>query len=288
MRNVLAQYNFNTDKSLLDKELADIVKNAEANLTKENLIKCLGFIDLTSLHTSDTEQFIKEFTEKVNSFKSLYPNYPLPASICVYPNFAKTVKASLQEKGVGITTVAACFPSAQSFLDVKKLEIRHAIKDGATEIDIVLPHSLFLSGNFGEIARELGAIRKITAGRTFKIILESGALSVEQIATASFLALESGADFIKTSTGKQEPAATPQAALVMCKCLRSYYEVTGHKRGFKPAGGISKAADAILYYSIVKSVLGEGWLTPKTFRIGASSLANNLLTAIEGNTVKYF
>lgn len=288
MKEILEKYNLKIDNSLLQKELADITKASEVEVTKENLIACLGFIDLTSLHTSDTEEFIKNFTEKVNGFKAKYPKYPLPASICVYPNFAKTVKGALKAEGVGITTVSACFPSAQSFLDVKELEVKHALEGGATEIDIVLSQSNFLGGKPEKAQNEIVAIRKITLGKTLKVILESGALDNEQVAAASLLALEAGADFIKTSTGKQEPAATPMAALIMCQCLKAYNAVTGCVRGFKPAGGISKASDAILYYSIVKSVLGKEWLTPKTFRIGASSLANNLLSVIEGSTVKYF
>lgn len=289
MANIYEKYGFNPDKELIEKELESIKAEVPSNMTKENTTKCLGFIDLTSLHTSDTEEFIENFTEKVNGFKALYPELPLSASICVYPNFAKVVKRTLKEKNVGITTVAGCFPSSQSFLDVKALEVRHAVEDGATEIDIVLPHSTFVAGDYQATANEISILRKEAAKQTLKVILESGLLGgVEAIANASFLSLENGADFIKTSTGKEKPAATPIAAIVMCKCLKAYYEKTGLKKGFKPAGGISTTEDAILYLSIVRHILGEEWLTPELFRIGASSLANNLLTTLAGNTVKYF
>ncbi|MBQ1882601.1 MAG: deoxyribose-phosphate aldolase, partial [Bacteroidales bacterium] len=270
---------------------------AKANFNAENLKIALGAIDLTSLHTSDTPEFISKFTDKVNKFKAQYPQYPLPASICVYPNFAKTVKGTLKEEGVGITTVSACFPSSQSFLDVKELETRHAIEGGATEIDIVLPHNSFVAGNYEQTRNEISSLRKVTEGKTLKVILESGALQtgyptlqegVEAIAEASLLALEEGADFIKTSTGKQEPSATPIAALVMCKCLKAFMEKTGERRGFKPAGGVSSSEDAILYLTIVEHTMGREQLSPKYFRIGASSLANKVLTSLEGAPVKFY
>lgn len=304
MNDLLKKYGFDPSREAVENELKSILNGtgpgtgAAANATKENIKKCLASIDLTSLHTSDTHPFITAFTEKVNTFKRDYPQYPLPASICVYPNFAGTVKAALKTEGVGITTVAACFPSSQSFLDVKALECTHAIEDGATEIDIVLPHSTFMAGEYDKVREEISHLRKVTEGKHLKVILESGALQTEGekaglnpaelIATASFIALECGADFIKTSTGKQNPAATPFAAIVMCKCLKYFYQITGQKRGFKPAGGISTTEDAIVYLTIVKAILGDAWLTPELFRIGASSLANNLLTTLEGSTVKYF
>ena len=304
MNELLKKYGFDPSKEAIENELKEILNGTgpgtgvAANATKDNITKCLASIDLTSLHTSDTHPFITAFTEKVNTFKKDYPQYPLPASICVFPNFAKTVKAALKAEGVGITTVAACFPSSQSFLDVKYLECQHAIEDGATEVDIVLPHSYFMAGEYDKVRDEFIHLRKVTEGKHLKVILESGALQtegekaglnpVELIATASFIALECGADFIKTSTGKQNPAATPLAAIVMCKCLKYFYQITGQKRGFKPAGGISTTEDALVYLTIVKSVLGPGWLNPLLFRIGASSLANNLLTTLECRTVKYF
>lgn len=304
MENILTKYGFNPNRVEIENELKEILnggpigKGVASNVTTENILTCLSCIDLTSLHTSDTHKFIADFTNKVNTFKSDYPHYPLPASICVFPNFAKTVKENIKAEGVGITTVAACFPSSQSFLDVKVLECKHAIEDGATEIDIVLPHSTFMAGEYDKVAEEISTIRKVTEGKHLKVILESGALETEGekmglncaelIAKASFISLECGADFIKTSTGKQNPAATLFSAFVMCKCLKYFYQITGEKRGFKPAGGISTTEDAIAYFTIVKEVLGQQWLSPSLFRIGASSLANNLLTSLEGESVKYF
>lgn len=291
------KYSLTINAEELEKELAQIKEQAKANFNAENLKIALGAIDLTSLHTSDTPEFISKFTDKVNKFKAQYPQYPLPASICVYPNFAKTVKDNLKEEGVGITTVSACFPSSQSFLDVKELETRHAIEGGATEIDIVLPHNSFVAGNYEQTRNEISSLRRVTEGKTLKVILESGALQtgyptlqegVEAIAEASLLALEEGADFIKTSTGKQEPSATPIAALVMCKCLKAFMEKTGERRGFKPAGGVSSSEDAILYLTIVEHTMGREQLSPKYFRIGASSLANKVLTSLEGAPVKFY
>ena len=297
MKEILEKYNVQLVAEEVEKELEEIKKKAEGNINEENLKICLGAIDLTSLHTSDTPEFIAEFTKKVNGFKALYPNYPLPASICVYPNFAKVVKDNLKEAGVGITTVSACFPSSQSFLDVKVLETEHAVKDGATEIDIVLAHNSFMDGRYDECRKEIETLRKVTEGKHLKVILESGALQtygpdlqagIERIAEASLMALECGADFIKTSTGKQEPSATPIAALVMCKCLKAFMDKTGKRRGFKPAGGISTSQDAILYLTIVKETLGAEGTTPSFFRIGASSLANKILTSLKGEPVKYY
>ena len=297
MKELIWKYNLTIKAEELEAELAAIKEEAKAKFNSENLKIALGAIDLTSLHTSDTPEFIARFTDKVNKFKAAYPNYPLPASICVYPNFAATVKANLKEKGVGITTVSACFPSSQSFLDVKELETRHAIEGGATEIDIVLPHNPFVAGKLDECRKEISSLRKVTEGKTLKVILESGALQtgyptlqegLEAIAEASLLALEEGADFIKTSTGKQEPSATPIAALVMCKCLKAFMEKTGNRRGFKPAGGVSSSEDAILYLSIVEHEMGREQLAPRYFRIGASSLANKVLTSLEGKPVKFY
>ncbi len=297
MKELITKYNLSIKAEEIEKELEQIREAAKGNFNQENLKTALGAIDLTSLHTSDTPEFIEKFTDKVNRFKAAYPQYPLPASICVYPNLAKTVKATLKEEGVGITTVSACFPSSQSFLDVKELETRHAVEDGATEIDIVLPHNSFVAGNISQTRKEIALLRRVTEGKTLKVILESGALQtgyptlqegLEAIAEASLLALEEGADFIKTSTGKQEPSATPVAALVMCKCLKAYMEKTGNRRGFKPAGGVSSSEDAILYLTIVEHTMGREQLSPKYFRIGASSLANKVLTSLEGTPVKFY
>lgn len=246
-------------------------------------------MDLTTLNTTDTAEHVIAFTEKVNFFGEHFPEYPAPAAICVYPNWGSTVKAALKVMGVKVAVVAGGFPSSQTFLDVKLLECRKAIAAGADEVDIVLALNSFLSGDEKSAADEIRAIKEVVGERHLKVILETGALKdANEIGRASFLAMEAGADFIKTSTGKQTPSATPEAATVMCRCIKEFYAATGKKVGFKPAGGISLAQDALLYHDIVEDVLGEEWLQPELFRIGASRLANSLLSELENKTIKYF
>ena len=251
-------------------------------------------MDLTTLKTNDTCEGVEKLVNKVNAFKKAYPSYPLPASVCVYSNFAKVVSTTRQTPELHTTCVSACFPSSQSFLPVKLLECEMAVKDGADEIDIVLPLSKFLAGKYDAVREELRAVRKTVdeagAGRkiTLKVILETGLLTPEQIAEASFISMEEGADFIKTSTGKIEVNATPAAAYVMCECIKAFNKATGKKVGFKPAGGVSTAMEAVCYYSIVKAILGDEWLNKDLFRLGVSRLANNLLSAIEGKTIVAF
>lgn len=253
----------------------------------------LGMIDLTSLTVSDTPTKIAAMTEKVNEFSGVYPQYPRPASICVYPNLAKTIADARYGKEIHITAVGGGFPASQTFLNVKIAECVAAVKDGADEIDIVLAHNSFCDGRYDDCAKEISdikaAIVSVNPSVHLKVILETGALpGYEAIATASFLAMEAGADFIKTSTGKIGVSATPEAAYVMCECIKAYHEATGKKIGFKPAGGLSSAEDASLYYGIVDTVLGSEWLTSALLRFGASRMANNLLSALEGKEVKYF
>lgn len=259
---------------------------------KEIFREALGLIDLTSLHAQDTPSSIHSMVEKVNGFQKKYPDYPLPASICVFPNFAGTIKSSLKVPDVDITVVGGCFPASQSPLPVKILECVTAVEDGADEVDIVLALNAFLDGDKAAAKHEImeigKAVRAVRKSVILKVILETGALSPEQIRDASFLAMEAGADFIKTSTGKMQPAATPEAARIMCNCIKEFYGKTGKMVGFKPAGGISSAEDVLIYYDIVSQILGQDWLNNKWFRIGASSLANNLLSALEGASVKYF
>lgn len=259
---------------------------------KEIYAAALGLIDLTSLNGTDTYTGIASMTEKVNRFNEVFPNYPLPASICVYPNFAFTVAHTRKVDDVHVTVVGGCFPASQSPLKVKVFECVSAVQDGADEVDIVLALNSFLEGNRDAASseiREIGrAVRAVNPGVLLKVILETGALSDEQIAEASFLAMEAGADFIKTSTGKMQPAATPQAARIMCGCIKKYWEKTGRMVGFKPAGGISTPEDAVTYYNIVKDILGEKWLCKRYFRFGASRMANNLLSALEEREIKYF
>lgn len=259
---------------------------------KDIYAAALGMIDLTSLNGTDTYSKIAGMTEKVNRFHDSFPQYPLPASICVYPNFASTVARVREDAGVHVTVVGGCFPASQSPLKVKILECVSAVQDGADEVDIVLALNSFLEGN-DEIAaaeiREIGkAVRSVRNETLLKVILETGTLDADQIRRASFLAMEAGADFIKTSTGKTQPAATPEAARIMCGCIGEYFGKTGRMVGFKPAGGISTPDDAVTYYGIVSEILGEKWLDKRYFRFGASRMANNLLSALEGREIKYY
>lgn len=297
MTDFLKKYGYCPDKIAIDHGLEIIVKNADNLLSPEVLKSCLSMIDLTSLKTDDTPESIERLVGKVNAFKESFPAYPLPASICVYPNFAGIVKAARTCDDVHVTVVAACFPSSQSFLEVKLKECELAVLDGADEVDIVLSLGAFLSGDYETAGNEIRAVREVidraaaSQGRkvTLKVILETGLiLKHELIADASFLAMESGADFIKTSTGKVTVNATPAAAYVMCQCIAKYYEKTGRRVGFKPAGGISTSLDAVCYYSIVSTLLGKEWLDRSLFRFGVSRLANTVLSDIEQRTVNYY
>ena len=253
-------------------------------------------MDLTTLKTDDTPASVVKLVNKVNAFNNTYPDWPLPASVCVYSNFAKTVDEA-RKADFNITVVSACFPSSQSFLEVKLKECEMAVEQGADEVDIVLALNSFLAGDYDKAAEEIRQIRRCideVAGRQgrqvhLKVILETGLLRTpERIAQASFLAMEAGADFIKTSTGKVDVNATPVAAYVMCECIARYHAMTGKKIGFKPAGGISSAADALCYYSIVSSVLGKEWLNKELFRFGVSRVANSILSAVEQKTLSYY
>ena len=277
----------------IEAKVADVKARIDVWKTKEVWCRALGMIDLTSLTVSDTPTKIAAMTEKVNGFADIYPQYPRPASICVYPNLAKTIADARYGRDIHITAVGGGFPASQTFLNVKIAECVAAVKDGADEIDIVLAHNSFCDGRYEDCAKEISDIKAAIAGVNpavhLKVILETGALpGYDAIATASFLAMEAGADFIKTSTGKTGVSATPEAAYVMCECIRAFCALTGRKVGFKPAGGLSSAEDASLYYGIVDTVLGSEWLNPGLLRFGASRMANNLLGALEGKEVKYF
>lgn len=297
MTDFLKKYGYTPDKEAIDRGLEMIASNLD-NVVSDHVLKdCFSMMDLTSLKTDDTSESIAKLVTKVNGFAIDYPEYPLPASICVYPDFAETVKSIRKNEDVHITVVAGCFPSSQSFLEVKVRECEIAVEKGADEVDIVLALSSFLAGDYDAASEEIrqmrAAIDKVAEkqGREvhLKVILETGLLvTPEAIANASFLAMEAGADFIKTSTGKVEVNATPAAAYVMCECIDAYYKATGRKVGFKPAGGISSAMDAVSYYSIVFTVLGKEWLNKDLLRFGVSRMANNILSAVEQKTVSYF
>lgn len=292
----LGKYGYAPDREAIGRAIEMIATNME-NIASDQVYKdCFSMMDLTTLKTDDTPASVVKLVEKVNEFHNTYPDWPLPASICVYSNFAATVKDA-RKADFNITVVSACFPSSQSFLEVKLKEVEMAVEQGADEVDIVLALNAFLAGNYEAAAEEIRQVRRVideVAGRQgrqvhLKVILETGLLKTpENIANASFLAMEAGADFIKTSTGKVDVNATPQAAYIMCECIARYYEATGKKIGFKPAGGISSAADALCYYSIVSSLLGKEWLTKDMFRFGVSRVANSILSAVEQKTVSYF
>ena len=288
--DALALYPLNLSEEQVKTRTATIVEKylAENNTheVKKLLFNCM---DLTTLRTEDSEESVLKFTERVNEFDNEHPDLKNVAAICVYPNFARIVSQSLEVESVNVACVSGGFPSSQTFTEVKVAETALALADGANEIDIVIPVGKFLSGDYESMCDEIEEIKSICGDRHLKVILETGALrSVENVWKASILAMYSGADFIKTSTGKQEPAATPEAAYVMCQAIKAYYEKTGRKVGFKPAGGINSVNDALVYYTIVKEVLGKEWLNNELFRIGTSRLANLLLSDITGEDVKFF
>ena len=268
--------------SLITKHL-DENNNLEA---KKLLFHC---IDLTSLKCTDSEESIMKFTEKVNDFVDKYPDIENVSAICVYPNMAEIVNDTMEADNVKIACVSGGFPSSQTFMEVKVAETAMAIHAGADEIDIVMPVGKFLCGDYEGMCDEIGELKDICGEKTLKVILETGALmTASNIKKAAILAMYSGADFIKTSTGKESISATPEAALVMCEAIKEYYKETGRKVGFKAAGGIDSVKKALAYYTIVKEVLGEEWLNNGLFRIGASRLTNQLLSDITGEETKFF
>lgn len=283
---------YNTDIS--DAEVSEAVKKIIAEKVPQNdnldTKKFLfGSIELTTLKTTDSDESVLAFTERVNDFDATYPNLPHVATICVYPCFAKVVSESLEVDGVEIACVSGSFPSSQALIEVKVAETALAVKDGATEIDIVMPVGKFLSGDYEGVCDDISELKQTCGDAAMKVILETGCLkTASNIKKASILAMYAGADYIKTSTGKEKISATPEAAYVMCQAIKEYYDETGIQIGFKPAGGINTPMDALIYYTIVKEVLGEKWLTNKWFRLGTSRLANMLLSEIEGREVKFF
>lgn len=288
---VLAEYNTALNDAEVQSAVKEIIeKKVPENDTDEVKKFLFGSIELTSLHSEDSDVSIMQFASKVNAFDNDYPQLPHVATICVYPCFAEVVKDTLEVDGVEIACVSGSFPSSQARLEVKVAETALAVKDGATEIDIVMPVGKFLSGDYEGVSEDIAELKEVCGKDVaMKVILETGCLkTAENIKKASILAIYAGADYIKTSTGKEKVAATPEAAYVMCQAIKEYYEKTGIQIGFKPAGGINTVMDAVTYYTIVKEVLGDKWLTNKWFRMGTSRLANSLLSEIVGEEVKYF
>lgn len=286
----LSKYNLEIN----DQEVSEAVKEIIATKVPQNdtlEVKkfLMGSVELTTLKTTDSDESVMAFTEKVNQFDEAYPTLPHVATICVYPRFAKIVSETLEIDGVEVACVSGSFPSSQALIEVKTVETALAVKDGATEIDMVLSVGAFLSGDYDTVCDEIQQMKEACGDKKMKVILETGCLkTASNIKTASLLAMYSGADYIKTSTGKEVPAATPEAAYVMCQAIKEYYEQTGVQIGFKPAGGLNSVMDAIIYYTIVKEVLGEKWLTNQWFRMGTSRLANLLLSEVIGEETKFF
>ena len=286
----LKLYNTDLDDAQVQEAVEKILRE---NLEKNSNVEVYKFlfhcIDLTTLNVTDNVDTVTRFTKRVNDFENEHPELPNVAAICVYPNFAGTVRMNLEVSHVNIAAVSGGFPTSQTFTEVKVAETALAVADGADEIDIVINIGDFLGGFYEDMCDEIEEIKHSCHQAHLKVILETGALkTASNIMKASVLSMYSGADFIKTSTGKMEPAASLEAAYVMCSAIKAYYEKTGRKIGFKPAGGISTTADAVKYYCIVKEILREEWLTNELFRIGASRLANNLLSDIWGTSTKYF
>ena len=288
--NILNQYA----PAMSAEQVAEVVAQAKTAAAKNENVEvykfCLSAIDLTTLTCNDSVESVTAFAQKTVTFNEAYPDVPNVASICVYPSFVETVGLAVDGTPMRITSVGGGFPASQTFLEVKMLEVAMAVENGADEVDIVLNVGKMLTGAYDEAANEVEMIRsELDEDVVLKVIIESGALKTpELIRKASLISMAAGADFIKTSTGKIDVAATPEAAVVMCQAIKDFYEKTGTKVGFKAAGGVKTPEDAALYYTIVEQILGEQWLTTDLFRIGASSAANNLLSAIVGKSVAHF
>ena len=263
----LQQYTIELDDAQVQQAVKTIIaEKTLANDTPEVKKFLFGSIELTTLSTTDSDTSVMAFVDRVNRFDSAYPQLP-----------------------VEVTCVSGSFPSSQAVIEVKVAETALAVRDGATEIDIVMPVGKFLSGNYEELCNDIAELKQACGDKPMKVILETGDLkTASNIKKASLLSMYAGADYIKTSTGKEKVSATPEAAYVMCQAIKEYYEKTGIQIGFKPAGGINTVMDAIIYYTIVKEVLGEKWLTNKWFRLGTSRLANLLLSEINGEETKFF
>ena len=287
----LQKYNLEVDDAAVKAAVMKIIAEKVPQNDTLDIKKFLfGSIELTTLKTTDSDESVMAFTERVNQFDAEYPDLPHVATICVYPCFAKTVSETLEVDGVEIACVSGSFPSSQALIEVKVAETALAVRDGATEIDIVMSVGKFLSGDYESVCDDISELKQACGEDVaMKVILETGDLrNGSDIKKASILSMYAGGDYIKTSTGKEKISATPEAAYVMCQAIKEYYDETGIQIGFKPAGGINTVTDALTYYTIVKEVLGEKWLTNKWFRMGTSRLANLLLSEIVGEEVKFF
>lgn len=287
---VINESNVPVDIDFIKKEIEKISEKVAELRTAEIYTKIFNCIDLTTLNTTDSQKSVTNFIQRVNDFDNEYPQFPNVAAVCVFSNFAGVVRSTLEVTGVNTAVVAGGFPSGQTFTEVKVADVALAVSEGADEVDVVMNLGMLLDGTYEELCDELIEVKHAAKEAHLKVIIESGALKTpELIRNASILAMYSDADFIKTSTGKVYEGASPEAAYVMCRCIREYFEKTGKKVGFKAAGGVRSAEEALLYYAIVKEVLGEEWLNNSLFRIGASSLANSILAQMLNlSEIKYF
>ena len=290
IEEALSKYNLDiTDEEVKETVKKIIAEKVPQNDTPEVKRFMFGSIELTTLTTQDSAESVLALVEKVNKFDSEYPQMPHVATVVTYPRFTKLVSESLEVEGVIPTCVSGAFPSSQALIEVKTVETGLAIRDGAGNVDIVMHVGEFLSGDYETVCDEIQQQKETCGEVPMKVILETGDLgSCANIKKASLLAMYAGADYIKTSTGKEKISATPEAAYVMCQAIKEYYDETGIMVGFKPAGGINTVMDALTYYTIVKELLGEKWLTNELFRLGTSRLANLLLSELTGVETKFF
>ena len=280
-RKVIQESNVPVDRDFIKKELDKITEKIPELRDTDVYTRIFSCIDLTTLNTTDSQNSVTGFIQRVNDFDNEYPQYPNVAAVCVFSNFAGVVRSSLEVTGVKTAVVAGGFPSGQTFTEVKVADVALAVSEGADEVDVVMNLGMLRDGNYEELCDELIEVKHAAKDAHMKVIIESGALrEPEQIRDASILAMYSEADFVKTSTGKVYEGATPEAAYVMCQCIKEYYAQTGRRVGFKPAGGLNTSMDAIIYYTIVKEVLGEEWLNHKLFRLGTSRLADVLISEL--------
>lgn len=289
-RKVLVESLVLDDDVAVEAQVREILdKHFDENNNVDVWKQCFHSIDLTTLNSTDTVQSVTRFVQRVNDFETDYPQLPNVAAICTYPNFAMVVSGTLEVSEVGTAVVAGSFPSSQTFVEVKTAETALAVADGATEVDIVFNLGLYYDEQYEELADEIAEIKHACRDARLKVILETGALKkAADIKNAAILSMWSGADFIKTSTGKVYPGATLEAAYVMCQCIKEYHKKTGRKVGFKVSGGVSTTDDAVRYYTLVKEILGDEWLTNEWFRIGTSRAANVILSSIFGKETKHF
>lgn len=289
-KEAFAKFDLHLHDEIVEEEVKNLCeKNLEKYRTPEHLSRIFSSLELTSLKVTDSAESILKWIEKVNDFSDAHPNLPHMAGLCVYPRYAKLLSTSLEVEGMENVCVVGGFPASQTFLEIKTAETGLAVMDGATEVDCVLPVGAFLSEDYETVYDEIHEIREAAGQARLKVILETGALdTAANIKKAAIMAIYSGADFIKTSTGKISPAATPKAAYVMCRTILEHFQLTGDRIGFKAAGGIATVDDALTYYTIAREVLGKEWTDHGLFRIGASRLANNLASELLGETVNAF